>query len=61
VFERHRLPSTGSRWDIRWVSGRGKTSFCVFSLAIMERVLRLAVRGVVVFRSGCPASEGAGV
>jgi hypothetical protein len=23
VFEGHRLPSTGSRWDIRWVSGRG--------------------------------------
>jgi hypothetical protein len=27
VFEGHRLPSTGSRWDIRWVSGRGKTWF----------------------------------
>jgi hypothetical protein len=27
VFNRHRLPSTGSRWDIRWVSGRGKTIF----------------------------------
>jgi hypothetical protein len=27
VFEGHRLPSTGSRWDIRWVSGRGKTIF----------------------------------
>jgi hypothetical protein len=25
VFEMHRLPSTGSRWDIRWVSGRGKS------------------------------------
>jgi hypothetical protein len=27
VFEGHRLPSTGSRWDIRWVSGRGKRGF----------------------------------
>jgi hypothetical protein len=30
VFEGHRLPSTGSRWDIRWVSGRGKTWFFVY-------------------------------
>jgi hypothetical protein len=37
VFEGHRLPSTGSRWDIRWVSGRGKSNFFVFSLAVMER------------------------
>jgi hypothetical protein len=36
VFEGHRLPSTGSRWDIRWVRGGGKSNFCVFSLAIME-------------------------
>jgi hypothetical protein len=27
VFEGHRLPSTGSRWDIRWVSGSGKPWF----------------------------------
>jgi hypothetical protein len=27
VFDRHRLLSTGSRWDIRWVSGRGKRGF----------------------------------
>jgi hypothetical protein len=36
VFEGHRLPSTGSRWDIRWVSGRGKTWFFVISVAVME-------------------------
>jgi hypothetical protein len=36
VFEWDGLPSTGSRWDIRWVSGRGKTIFCVVSLAAME-------------------------
>jgi hypothetical protein len=27
VFEGHRLPSTGSLWDIRWVRCRGKTWF----------------------------------
>jgi hypothetical protein len=25
VYRRHRMSLTGSRWDIRWVSGRGKT------------------------------------
>jgi hypothetical protein len=25
VYRRHRTSLTGSRWDIRWVSGRGKT------------------------------------
>jgi hypothetical protein len=30
VFEGHRLPSNGGRWDIRWVSGRGKTCFYFF-------------------------------
>jgi hypothetical protein len=25
VFEGHRLHSTGSRWDIRWVSSGGKS------------------------------------
>jgi hypothetical protein len=30
-FERHRLPLTGSRWDIRWLIGRRtKPTFCVF-------------------------------
>jgi hypothetical protein len=41
VFQRHRLPLTGSRWDIRWVSYSGKTpTFCVFrvfSVAVMEK------------------------
>jgi hypothetical protein len=41
VFEGHRLPLTGSRWDIRWLSGRGETpTFCVFpvfSVAVMEK------------------------
>jgi hypothetical protein len=38
VFEGHRLPSTGSRWDIRWVrGGRNYQVFCVFRLTVMER------------------------
>jgi hypothetical protein len=38
VFDKHRLPWIGSRWDIRWVSGGGKTRFfCVFSVAVMAK------------------------
>jgi hypothetical protein len=41
VFQMHRLPLTGSRWNIRWVSGRGRTPtvcvFRVFSVAVMEK------------------------
>jgi hypothetical protein len=41
VFQGHRLPLTGSRWDIRWVSGRGKSPtvfvFPVFSVTVMEK------------------------
>jgi hypothetical protein len=49
VFEEHRLPSTGSRWDIRWVSGGGKTRFFVYlAWRLWKGVLRLAVRGIVV-------------
>jgi hypothetical protein len=30
-FERHRIPLTVSRWDIRWLIGRRtKPTFCVF-------------------------------
>jgi hypothetical protein len=32
-FKRHRMPLTGSRWDIRWLIGRRtKPTFCVFSV-----------------------------
>jgi hypothetical protein len=45
VFEGHRLPSIGSRWDIRWVSGRGNTWFLVYLASrLWKGVLRLAVR-----------------
>jgi hypothetical protein len=41
VFLWHRLPLTGSRWDIRWLIGRRtKPTFCVFpvfSVAVMEK------------------------
>jgi hypothetical protein len=46
VFEGHRLPSTGSRCDIRWVSGGGKTLFFVYlAWRLRKSVLTLAVRG----------------
>jgi hypothetical protein len=56
---------TGSRWDIRWLSGRGKTPtlcvFPVFSVAVMEK--RCDACGYVEYylRSGCSASENADV
>jgi hypothetical protein len=41
LFWQHRLSLTGSGWDIRWLSGRGKTptlcAFPVFSVAVMEK------------------------
>jgi hypothetical protein len=41
VFQLQRLLFNGSRWDTRWVSGRGKTpTFCVspvFTAAVMEK------------------------
>jgi hypothetical protein len=46
AFEEHRLLSTGSRWDIRWVSGGEKTWFFVYlAWRLWKGVLRLAVRG----------------
>jgi hypothetical protein len=49
VFEWLRLLLTGSLRDIRWLSGRGKTPtlclFPVFSEAVMESVVTLAVTG----------------
>jgi hypothetical protein len=40
-FHWHRLPLTGSRWDIRWLIGRRtKPTFCVFyvfSVAVMAK------------------------
>jgi hypothetical protein len=49
VFEKHRLPSTSSRRDIRWVSGRGKTwIFLYLAWRLWKSVLTLAVRGITI-------------
>jgi hypothetical protein len=63
VFEMHRLPSTGSRWDIRWVSGGGKSTFVYLDWRLWKGVLRLAVKensicGRVVRRQRVPVFEG---
>jgi hypothetical protein len=65
VFQRHRLPLTGSRWDIRWLIGRRtKPTFCVFpvfSMAVMEKCFDACGDVDYYFRSGFSASEGASV
>jgi hypothetical protein len=46
VFEKHRLPSTGSRWDKRQVSCCEETPNIVYlAWRLWQSVLRLAVRG----------------
>jgi hypothetical protein len=51
VFEEHRLPSTGSRRDIRQVSCRGITCFFVYlAWRLQQSVLRLLVRGNSISR-----------
>jgi hypothetical protein len=65
VFQRHRLPLTGSRWDIRWLIGRrAKPTFCVFavcSMTIMEKYFDACGDVDYYFRSAFSASKGAGV
>jgi hypothetical protein len=65
VFEGHRLPLTGSRWDLRWLIGRRtKPTFCVFpvfSMAVMEKCFDACGDVDYSFRSGYLVSEGAGV
>jgi hypothetical protein len=62
VLLRHRLPLTGSRWDIRWVSYGGKTpTFCVFpvfSVAVMEKCCDACGDGEYYFRSGFSELQG---
>jgi hypothetical protein len=44
VFEGHRLPSTASRRDKRWVNGRGRTPIFVYlAWRLWQSLLRLAV------------------
>jgi hypothetical protein len=65
VFQRHRLPLTGSRWDIRLVSYSGKTpTFCVFrvfSVAVMEKCCDACGDGEYYFRSSFSTLQGDGV
>jgi hypothetical protein len=68
VFQKHRLPLTGSRWNIRWVIGRRtKPTLCVFfsvfllSVAVMGKCSDACGDEVYYFRPGFSASEGAGV
>jgi hypothetical protein len=65
VSREHRLSLTGSRWDIRWLSGRGKTpTLCVFPVVsafrLWKSVVTVAVTGIL-FPVSCLASEGADV
>jgi hypothetical protein len=63
AFQRHRLPLTASRWDIRLLIGRRtKPTFCVFpvfSVAVMEKCCDACVYGKYYFRSPFWAPEGA--
>jgi hypothetical protein len=69
VFKWHRLPLTGSRWDIRWLIGRRtKPTFCVlfcifpvFSMAVMEMCFDACGDVDYYFRSGFSVLQGAGV
>jgi hypothetical protein len=65
VCERHRLPLTGSRCDIRWlIRRRAKPTFFVFpvcSMTIMEKYFDACGDVDYYFRPVFSASEGAGV
>jgi hypothetical protein len=69
VFQGHRLPFTGSRWDIRWLIGRRtKPILCVFffvfpsiCMAVMAKCCDACGDKDFYFRSGFSASEGADV
>jgi hypothetical protein len=56
VFQRQRLPMTGSRTDLRLVSYSGKTptfwAFPVFSLAVIEKCCDVCGDEEYYFRSG---------
>jgi hypothetical protein len=59
----HRLPLTGSRWDIRWLIGRRTKPtfyvFPVFSMAVMEKCCDAYGCGEYFFPSSFSVSEGA--
>jgi hypothetical protein len=61
VIDLLRLPLTGSRWDRRWLSGRGKTPtlcvFPIFRVAVMEKRCNACGDGDNHFLSSCLASR----
>jgi hypothetical protein len=63
VFLGHRLPLTGSRWDLPWLIGRGlKPTSCVLpvlGLAVMEKSCDACGEGKYYFRSAFWVPEGA--
>jgi hypothetical protein len=65
VCQRHRLPLTGSRPDLRLVIYSIKSpTFCafpVFSVAVMEKCCDACGEGEYYFRSGFSTLEGDGV
>jgi hypothetical protein len=65
VFQRHRLPFTGSRPDIRLLSYSGKTpTFCVFPVfigAVMEKCSDVCGDEEYYFRSGFSTFQNDGV
>ena len=67
VFDWHRLPLTGCRFDIRWVSGGGKQpTLCVFRVlrwrlwinVVTLAVTRNSFSGVVVGHQCVPVFDG---
>jgi hypothetical protein len=65
VFQRHRLPLTGSRWDIRCLVGRRtKPTVCVLpvlSVAVMEKCCDACGDREYYFWSVFSASQSDGV
>jgi hypothetical protein len=65
MFKGHRVPLTGSRWDIRLVSYSGKTPTClyflVFSVAVMEKCCDACDDEEYYFRSGFSKLQGENV
>jgi hypothetical protein len=63
LIEVHPLSLTGSRRNVRWLSGRANTpTFCVFSVfsvAFTEKCCDACGDGEYYFRSGCSTTEGA--
>jgi hypothetical protein len=63
VFQVHRVPLTGSRYDVRWLIGRRTNpTFCVFpvfSKAVLEKCCDACGDRKYYFRSGYMATEHA--